>query len=98
MEIRLVPSRPLRTSRPCISRRCLPLDLSPTLHEPPIDERIVYERFEDGHDRFLVLAQYSHRVLRSNLESPFDSGHLSENALVHEGEGEGDRDVPPWRT
>lgn len=73
--------------RSVLSRR-LAVNLSTSLHEPPVDERVVNERFKHSDDRLLVLAQDSHRVLAGNLERALDPRHFHRRG-EHPGETEG---------
>lgn len=58
------------------SFRGVATNLATALHEPPVDERVVDERFEHGEDRLFVFAQDAHRVLARDLERPFDARHF----------------------
>ena len=77
-QIRLVRSRSTTRSDSFSARRSsdTTFDLSSSLYQSPIDEWIVNERFENGDDRFLVLAKNSHRILTGDLERSFDTGDL----------------------
>lgn len=75
----------------------LALHLTSTLHEPPIDERIVNKGFEYGDDRLLVRAHDTHRVLRRDLEGAFDARDLRDNRQW-ERMGREKRDAPPSPT
>lgn len=74
MNVRFVSARSASSGRNVLSSlRGVPTHLATTLHEPPVDERVVDERFEHGEDRFFVFAQDAHRVLAGDFERPFDA-------------------------
>lgn len=53
---------------------------SPTVdvcgHQSPVDERVVDEGFEDGHERFFVLPEHGHRDLARIPEATLDAADL----------------------
>lgn len=74
MDVRFVSARSASSGRNVLSSlRGVATYLATALNEPPIDERVVDERFEHGEDRLFVFAQDAHRVLAGDLERPFDA-------------------------
>lgn len=55
--------------------------ISVCLHQSPIDKRIIDECLQDGHKRFLVVAQDFHGDLACISEATFDSADLEDKFI-----------------
>lgn len=50
-----------------------------TVHEPPVEERVVHKGLQHGHQTVLVFPQYLHHTLTGHLVVTIDTCHLATN-------------------
>lgn len=48
-----------------------------TVHEPPVEERVVHKGLQYGHQTVLVFPQYLHHTLTGHLIVTVDTCHLA---------------------
>lgn len=53
-----------------------------TVHEPPVEERVVHKGLQYGHQTVLVFPQYLHHTLTGHLIVTVDTCHLATKSIA----------------